>query len=73
MQGTIHPGKSPGTDQIQHFVVAVENRALAALQSFDLVIGQKLAAEQQLTKFVDRNAAAPQLAPQFLQLAVGAD
>ena len=70
-RGPIDSGERAGADQVQHLVVAVEEAgALAAQQALGLIVGQQLAAQQQLLKLLARDLAAADLPPNLLQLAL---
>ena len=60
--GAIDAGKRAGANEVQHFVLAIEETStLAPQQPFGLIVGQQLAAQQQLLKLVARQLAAADL------------
>ena len=69
MDRAIDAGERAAADEIEDLVVAEEETGpLALREPFDLVVGQELAADEQLEELVDRDVVAAQLAPDLLQL-----
>ena len=69
MDGAIHPREGAAADEVEDLVVAEEEAGPFALhEPVDLVVGQDLAADQQLEELVDRDVVAAQFAPNLLQL-----
>ena len=70
MDGAKHAGERAGADAVQHLVIAVEEAGprLALHQLLELILRQKLAAQQSLLEGGERRVGRAQLAPHALKL-----
>ena len=68
----IDASERTGAHQIEHLVIAVEETVAKALvEPIELITGQQVSAEQELSELVTRDAARTQFTPDALQVCFG--